>query len=263
MRWIPLLPNCLNCKHASITGEKATEFYSFGETLVLRHLPICEREVYLHLRPKWYRCLRCDDHPTTAEQCDWYDAKSGCTKAYADFLLRELVNSTMSDVAIKHLVPYDVVRGLVRRYIKGEVDWSQFKDLRVLGLDEISLLKGHRDFVTIVSTRDDRGRPVVLAVLEGREKETVVAFLRSIPEHVRSTIEQVCTDLYDGYVNSAKEVLPHAKVVADRFQLPNFTALGSMNSARSRCVSLNESSSRKSMPDSQECCGLYAAIAIS
>jgi transposase len=200
-------------------GEKATEFYCYGETLVLRHLPICEREVYLHLRTKRYRCLRCESHPTTTEQCDWYDAKSGCTKAYADFLLRELVNSTTSDVAMKHRVSYDVIRGLLRRYVKGEVDWSQFKDLRVLGLDEISLLKGHRDFVTIVSTRDDQGRPVVLAVLEGREKETVVAFLQSIPEDLRSTIEQVCTDLYDGYINAAKEVLPHARVVGDRFHV--------------------------------------------
>jgi transposase len=200
-------------------GEQATEFYCSGETLVLRHLPICEREVYLHLRTKRYRCLQCDDHPTTTQQGDWYDAQSGSTKAFADFLLRALVNSTTSDVSIKHRVSYDVVRGLLSRYIKEEVDWSQFTDLRLLGLDEISLLKGHRDFVTIVSTRNDQGRPAVLAVLEGRAKETVVAFLQSIPEHLRATIEQVCTDLYDGYVNAAKAALPQAKVVADRFHV--------------------------------------------
>jgi hypothetical protein len=45
--------------------------------------------------------LHCDDHPTSAQRGDWYDAKSGCTKAYADFLLRELASSTTSDVAMK------------------------------------------------------------------------------------------------------------------------------------------------------------------
>jgi transposase len=80
-------------------------------------------------------------------------------KASAEFLLRALVNSTISDVSIKYRVSYDRVRGVLSRYVRGEVDWSQFKHLRQIGLDEISLLKGHSDFVTIVSTRDDRGKP--------------------------------------------------------------------------------------------------------
>jgi hypothetical protein len=88
----------------------------------------------------------------------------------AEFLLLELVNSTISDVVSKHNVSYDVLRGVLTRYVADEVDWTQFKQLRVLGLDEILLLKGHRDFVTIVSTQDEAGRPHVLAVLKGREK---------------------------------------------------------------------------------------------
>jgi transposase len=70
------------------------------------------------------------------------------------------------------------------------------------------LLKGHRDFVIIVSARDDKGKPVVLAVLEDRKKETVVAFLKSIQERLRATVEEVCTDLYEGFINAAAEVLP-------------------------------------------------------
>jgi len=101
----------------------------------------------------------------------------------------------------------------------GEVDRSQFKEPRVLGLDEIWLLKGHRDFVTIVSARDDRAEPVVLAALEGRENHTVIAFLQSIPEELRATVSEVCTDIYEGFANAVKEVLPRAKVVADRFHV--------------------------------------------
>lgn len=33
--------------------------------------------------------------------------------------------------------------------IGGEVDWTRFTRLRMLGLDEIALTKRHRDFVTI------------------------------------------------------------------------------------------------------------------
>jgi transposase len=200
-------------------GQKATEFYEFERRLELRHLPLCGRQVILWLRPKRYRCRYCDGLVTTTERQDWYDTKAGCTKVFATFLLVELVNSTIQDVSMKHGVAYDVVRGVLKRYVRDDVDWSQIKVLRILGLDEISLLKGHSDFVTIVSTQDENGNPIVLAVLKGREKKTIVDFLKTIPKHLQETVEEVCSDLYEGFINAVEEVLPQAKVVADRFHV--------------------------------------------
>ena len=57
--------------------------------------------------------------------------------------------------------------------------------LGVIGLDEIALKKGHRNFVVIVTARLVEGRVVILAVLPDRQKDTVVEFLRSIPEHLK------------------------------------------------------------------------------
>ena len=126
-------------------GRKATEFHEQGQELELRHPPLCGREVILRLRPKRYRCRYCEGAVTTTEQAEWYDTKAGCTKAYAEFLLLELVNGTLQDVAKKHGVTYEVVRGVLKRYVKGEVDWRQLKVLRILGVDEISLLKRHSE----------------------------------------------------------------------------------------------------------------------
>ena len=198
-------------------GQKATEFHGYDQALELRHLPLCGRPVILRLRPKRYRCRYCEGAVTTTERAEWYDAKAGCTKAYAEFLLLELVNGTLQDVAKKHGVTYDSVRGVLKRYVKGEVDWSQIKALGLLGVDEISLLKGHSDFVTLVSAHDEQGRPIVLAVLEGREKQTLIDFLKTIPKRLQETIKEVCTDLYDGFIHAAEEVLPQATIVADRF----------------------------------------------
>lgn len=200
-------------------GGKATEYHGQDQQLRLRHLPVCGRQVILWLRPKRYRCGDCDGGPTTTESPDWYDAKAGCTKAFAKFLMVELVGSTIRDVARKHAVSYDLMRGLLKRYVKGEVDWKSIKSLRILGLDEISLLKGHADFVTIVSTQDENGDPEVLAVLKGREKQTIVDFLEKIPPKLRKTIEEVCTDLYEGFINAVEEILPEARIVADRFHV--------------------------------------------
>lgn len=99
------------------------------------------------------------------------------------------------------------------------MDWTQYRSLDVLGLDEIALKKGHRDFVVIVTARLASKRVVILAVLPDREKATVLKFLRSIPEALRKTIHTVCSDMYDGYINAVKEVLKTALVVIDRFHV--------------------------------------------
>jgi transposase len=200
-------------------GQKATEFYCLGEQVRLRHFPVFDRQTCLVLRPKRYRCSNCDDRPTTTRREEWYDAQAGITKAFAKFLLREMIGGTLTDLSIKHDVSCDVLRGILDRLVPDKVDWTQFKQLPVLGLDEISLLKGHHDFVTIISTRTDDSGPIVLATLKGREKQIVKDFLDTIPENLRATVREVCTDLYEGFANAVKEALPQARIVADRFQV--------------------------------------------
>ena len=146
------------------------------------------------------------------------------------------------------------MRGVLSRYVRGEVDWSQFKRLRQIGLDEISLLKGNRDFVTIVSTRDDRGNPVVLAVLEDRKKEMITAFLKSIPEDLRATAKEVYTDLYEGSIIAAVEVLPQANVVGDRFHVAKFYR-AALDDLRKK-----EMKELKRILDKQEYAGLKGAL---
>ena len=73
------------------------------------------------------------------------------------------------------------------------------KRLDILGIDEISLKKGHQDFVTIITARI--GEVIlILAVLEGRKKETVKEFFLSIPRRLRKTVKVVCSDMYDVFM---------------------------------------------------------------
>ena len=162
-------------------GQRASKFFESGETLRLRHLPICERAVTLYLHTKRYLCQSCSGRLTTTERGSWYDTDAQCTKPFANSLLRALVNSTMEDVAAIHQVTYGCVRGLLTRAVLPAVAWERFDQLPQVGIDEISLRKGHKDFVTLSSTRDQRGQLDLLAVLAGRKKETVLAFLQTIP----------------------------------------------------------------------------------
>jgi transposase len=75
-------------------------------------------------------------------------------------------------------------------------------------VDEIALLKGHRDFVVIVTARLADGQVVLLGVLPDRKKKTVADFLRSIPERLKSSIHSACCDMYEGYTEALSEELP-------------------------------------------------------
>ncbi|WP_232613801.1 hypothetical protein [Photobacterium carnosum] len=70
-------------------------------------------------------------------------------------MLFELVNSTVADVSHKANVDYHTVDSLIARYIETDIDFSTIETLGVLGLDEISMKKGYRDFVTLITYRVD------------------------------------------------------------------------------------------------------------
>jgi transposase len=200
-------------------GREIREGHGLEEWLTLRHLPILGRKVFLRLRPKRYRCPYCDGGPTTTQELAWYTAKSPHTKAYEKYLLLQLVHATVADVSLKEEIGYKALEGIVDRWISTEVNWAEVKGRKILGLDEIALKKGHRDFVTIVTARSAAGEVRILAVLPDRKKETVKAFLASMPTRVKQAIRTVCTDLYEGFINAVKEVLGHAQVVADRYHV--------------------------------------------
>lgn len=200
-------------------GNEIREFHSYGRLLRLRHLPILGRPLIIEIRPKRFRCPNCDDHPTSTQQLDWYDARRPHTKAYDQWLLLALIGSTISDVARKEGLTEELVLGSLQRQIATTVNWEEIQQLEILGLDEVALKKGHRDFVVPVTTQQGDGEMKLLGVLPDRKLETIEKFLETIPERLRATVREVCTDMYEGYTSAVKKVMPQAQIVVDRFHV--------------------------------------------
>lgn len=200
-------------------GREIRKRHGYDEWIVIRHLPVFGRPSYLRYRPRRYQCMECEDHPTSTQRLDWREGNSPQSMAYDDHLLLQLVNSTVEDVSIKEGVAYDCVLGALERRISASVDWGQYVALGVIGLDEIALKKGHGNFVVIVTARLGGGRVVILAVLPDRQKDSVVEFLRSIPERLKQSIHTACCDMYEGFTEAVREELSHAKIVIDRFHV--------------------------------------------
>jgi len=209
----------LTCAICRRCGRTINEVHAFDQPLKLRHLPILGTVVYIRIRPKRFRCPYCDDHPTTTQRLSWYAPKALHTLAYEQQLLVQLVNSTIEDVCQKEDTSYDAVLGILDRWIATTPDWDALDAFSLLGIDEIALKKGHRDFVALVTARLPNGELRVLAVLPDRTKATLVQWLQSVPERRKQQIQTVCTDMWEAYVAAVEEVLPHAAIVIDRYHV--------------------------------------------
>ena len=217
--FIITVESTLSSAHCHQCGREIRKSHGHDDWVTVRHLPILGRPVYIRYRPRRYQCKDCEGHPTTTQQVAWHESNSPQTAAYDTHLLLQLVNSTVEDVSIKEQLAYDAVLGVIERRIENRVDWTRYTHLGVLGLDEIALKKGHRDFVVIVTARGPEGRIAILGVLADREKATVKQFLQGIPAPLAQTIHTLCTDMYEGYIQAVREVLSHVRIVIDRFHV--------------------------------------------
>ena len=196
------------------------KFHGHDDWVTVRHLPVFGRPCYLRYRPRRYRCTGCG--ATTTQRLGWHEPNSPHTMAYDNHVLLQLVNTTIEDVRIKERLSYDCALGVLERRISAEVDWQQYTELAVLGLDEMALKKGHRDFIVLATARLSDGRIVILGVLPDRQKDTVIDFLRSIPERLLSTLHTVCCDMYEGFSEAVRQEVQTARIVIDRFHLARY-----------------------------------------
>jgi transposase len=219
-------------------GKDATKRYGYSAPIEVRHTSILDTPVILRIKPVRYQCEHCDDHPTTTEQYDWVAKGGKITKGLERYILRCVINSTIQDVARKERMSYKTVQHTLDHLISKKVDWSLHTDLETIGIDEISNRKGHQDFIAIISAKDKFGKLSTLAVLDSRKKDDVLAFLKSIPDHLKKTVKSVCTDMYDGFVNAAIEVFGKQRVVVDRYHVSKLyrNALDQLRTKEMKCL---------------------------
>ncbi len=206
----------VNCR---VCGNTISSNHGKDKSRKIKHMPAFGNEVYIVYQPNRYICKYCDNHPTTTATPSWHNSNSTYTKAYEQHVLLELVNSTIVDVSVKEHLTEESVQGIVDRSIATKINWSSINYLGVIGIDEIAIRKGYKGYITIVSCRSN-GKIRILATLQGRKKVTVKAFLKSIPKKLRRTVEAVCVDMYQGYINAANEVFKDAAlIVIDRYHV--------------------------------------------
>lgn len=86
--------------------------------------------------------------------------------------------------------------------------------MKRLGIDEIALRKGHRNYVCVLVDLDSKE---VVDILPQREKAYLRGYFLGLGSDFCDRIELFCADMWEGYTNLAKEIFPNASIVVDRF----------------------------------------------
>ncbi len=202
-------------------GKKITAAHGQCHETIIEHLPILDRRVFIHVKWPRFRCSDCDT--TTSFKPEWLNNTGEMTKAYENYALRFVINSTIKDAAEKLSTTEEVIEGVIHRNVKTDIDWNQIRPTRI-GMDEIALRKGHNQYLTILSDMSIPKKTKIIAVIKGRSKEDILPFLKEIPKEVLLSLEAMSIDMAASYFSALKEVIgddSHFKriVTIDRFHV--------------------------------------------
>ncbi len=205
-------------------GEKITNSHGQCDESIIEHLPILDQRVFIHVKWPRFKCDKCDnDNSTTSFKPRWVNGTGNKTRAYENYCLKFLINSTIKDVSEKLNTTEEVIEGIINRNVKTNINWTEEKPT-IMGLDEIALRKGHSHYLTIVSDLSDNKKVKILGVLDGNSKDDILPFLQSIPKEILLSLEGVTIDMGASYFSALKELIDDIDrfnriVTIDRFHV--------------------------------------------
>lgn len=178
----------------------------------IRDLSITGREVYLDLEVRQFYCIECDRY--FSERFSFVDAHRSYTRRYEDYISFRCQGMTIRQVSLQENLLWDVVDDIFTR--KANKDIRMPARVRWLGIDEISLRKGHRTYACVLV---DLERACVIDLLPQRTAEYLTSYFQSKGEAFLSGVEVFSSDMWKGFIKVARELMPQALIVVDRFHV--------------------------------------------
>ena len=122
---------------------------------------------------------------------------------------------TVSEVA-RHLgIDWKTVKNIDKFYLERDYGQPDYKDLRILAVDEISIRKGQNYLTVVLDFLTGR----VVFVGKKRKAKTLKRFFNKLTGKQRRGIEAVAMDMWDPFIRAVTDKLPRAKIVFDLFHV--------------------------------------------
>ena len=211
---LPARCRCDRCGH-----EDGASLEFTNRVQVVRDLDLCGQPSFWIYQPACHRCPHC--HRRQALIPPFKRKDTSYTHRFEKHVLALLIGSSVAEVARRLGVSAEMVELIVRNQL-ADARAKQVDPARVVtdvGVDELSLKKRHKLFVTILTDLSDPERPEVLAVAEGRDEAAARKCLERLGETQRRGVRTYRADMARAFHNACRDLLPEAKPVVDRFHV--------------------------------------------
>lgn len=180
---------------------------------VWRHLDTMQFETRIRCRvPR----SDCPEHGAKAVKVPWAEPGSRFTRLFERFAIDVLLASQSVSQATDLLgISWDQAHRIMARAVERGQDRRELDKLRYVGMDEKSFRRGQ----SYVSVLTDLEESRVMEVTLGRDREAADILWETLPEEQLDQIGAVALDMSETYVESAREAVPDAAIVHDKFHI--------------------------------------------
>jgi transposase len=150
------------------------------------------------------------------ETLDWLADNTRYTKQFAKYvgrLCRDMTNQAVADMLNLH---HGTVKDLDMIYMKQLLTKYSVLAPRVIGIDELSIRKGHT--YRIIVSDIERGRPIWVGG-EGRTEEDMALFFTFLGKKKAMKIRLSVMDMWKAFYNTVKLYAPQSEIVFDKFHI--------------------------------------------
>lgn len=171
--------------------------------------------MYLEFEIRRVTCDRCQAVKT--ETLTWLFESGRFTKRFEEKVGRMARQMPLTEVAKLNQISWDQAWRMELEYMRELMKKHPPSfNIRAIGIDEISVRKGHTYRVVVADL--DEHRPVWIGG-QGRTKEDIDKFFTEIGEERSMNIELAVMDMWKAFRNSTAEHAPNARIVFDKFHV--------------------------------------------
>jgi transposase len=150
------------------------------------------------------------------ERLEWLADNPSYTKRFAYHIGRRCRTTSIRDVAKEHLLDWKTVKELEMQYMREQIRRAGKPKPRVIGVDEISVRKGHT--YRIVVSDLERRRPIWFGGKD-RSEESMDEFFALLGEKRCKKIRLAVMDMWKPFRKSTNRHAPGAAILFDKFHI--------------------------------------------
>jgi len=152
------------------------------------------------------------------ERLDWLAENPRYTRDFARVVGRDCRSMPLTVVAERHRLSWGATRRLEIAYMERLLaKHPPAKRLRAIGVDEVSVKKGHSYAIVVADL--DRQRPIWMSESPGRAEEDMNRFFEELGRRRAARIKLAVMDMWEAFRNSLRHYAHDARIVFDKFHI--------------------------------------------